>query len=48
VLGAGRITLDHVVDLPRPRRIGGQGFDALRNRLLAELGVRRESVAGSA
>jgi sulfonate transport system ATP-binding protein len=45
VLGEGRITLDHVVDLPRPRRIGGPGFDALRDRLLAELGVRRGSVA---
>jgi hypothetical protein len=35
------------VDLPRPRRIGGETFDALRDRLLAELGVQRGAVASS-
>ena len=35
--------LDVAVDLPRPRRIGGPPFDALRDRLLAELGVHREA-----
>ncbi len=44
VLCDGRISLDVEVDLPRPRRIGGAPFDALRDRLLAELGVRREAV----
>jgi sulfonate transport system ATP-binding protein len=44
VLCEGRISLDVEVDLPRPRRIGGAPFDALRDRLLAELGVRREAV----
>lgn len=39
VLRDGRISLDERVDLPRPRRIGGETFDALRDRLLAELGV---------
>ncbi len=43
VLREGRICLDVAVDLPRPRRIGGQTFDALRDRLLAELGVHREA-----
>jgi sulfonate transport system ATP-binding protein len=46
VLRAGRISLDLEVDLPRPRRIGGPAFDALRDRLLAELGVAREGAAG--
>jgi sulfonate transport system ATP-binding protein len=41
VLRAGQISLDEVVDLPRPRRIGGAAFDAQRDRLLAELGVAR-------
>jgi sulfonate transport system ATP-binding protein len=41
VLRAGRVCLDVPVDLPRPRHIGGVGFDALRDHLLAELGVRR-------
>ncbi len=35
----GRISLDVDIELPRPRRIGGPGFDALRGRFLAELGV---------
>jgi sulfonate transport system ATP-binding protein len=39
VLKEGRISLDLRVDLPRPRRIGGPEFDALRDRFLAELGV---------
>ena len=38
-LDDGRISLDIAVDIPRPRRIGGEAFDALRERLLAELGV---------
>jgi len=46
VLHEGRISLDVAVGLARPRRIGGADFDALRDRLLAELGVRREAVAG--
>jgi sulfonate transport system ATP-binding protein len=39
VLRDGTVSLDEPVDLPRPRRIGGERFDALRVRLLAELGV---------
>jgi sulfonate transport system ATP-binding protein len=39
VLTDGRISLDRRVDLPRPRRVGGEAFDGLRDRLLAELGV---------
>ena len=46
VLHEGRISLDVAVGLPRPRRIGGAAFDALRDRLLAELGVHREATAG--
>jgi len=46
VLHEGRISLDVAVGLARPRRIGGADFDALRDRLLAELGVRREAVTG--
>jgi len=46
VLREGRISVDLAVDLPRPRRIGGQAFDALRDRLLAELGVHREAASG--
>ncbi|HEX4126160.1 MAG TPA: ABC transporter ATP-binding protein [Acidimicrobiales bacterium] len=41
VLRDGRICLDVAVDLSRPRRIGGPAFDALRDHLLAELGVHR-------
>ena len=47
VLREGRICLDVAVDLPRPRRIGGPPFDALRDRLLAELGVHREEATTS-
>jgi sulfonate transport system ATP-binding protein len=39
VLTEGRISLNQPVDLPRPRRVGGEEFDALRDRLLLELGV---------
>ena len=39
VLTEGRISLDQRIDLPRPRRIGGEAFDALRDRFLLELGV---------
>lgn len=39
VLTDSRISLDRTVELPRPRRVGGEAFDALRDRLLAELGV---------
>ncbi|HXZ61815.1 MAG TPA: ABC transporter ATP-binding protein [Acidimicrobiales bacterium] len=39
VLKEGRILVDERVDIPRPRRVGGSVFDALRDRLLAELGV---------
>ena len=47
VLREGRIRVDAAVNLPRPRRIGGQAFDALRDRLLAELGVHREVATSS-
>ena len=39
VLKDGRISLDVIVELPRPRRIGGPEFDAYRHRFMAELGV---------
>jgi sulfonate transport system ATP-binding protein len=39
VLKEGRISLDVEVELPRPRVLGGREFDALRARLLTELGV---------
>ncbi len=39
VLQEGRIGFDTRVSLPQPRRAGGEEFDALRDRLLAELGV---------
>jgi sulfonate transport system ATP-binding protein len=45
VLREGRICLDVAIRLPRPRRIGGPSFDALRDRLLAELGVHRQAAA---
>ena len=48
VLRDGRISVDLAVDLPRPRRIGGQAFDALRDRFLAELGVHREAAPAPA
>jgi sulfonate transport system ATP-binding protein len=39
VLKEGQISLNLAVELPRPRRVGGPEFDALRDRLLGELGV---------
>ena len=39
VLVDGRITLDLPIPLEHPRRRGDPGFDELRSRLLAELGV---------
>jgi sulfonate transport system ATP-binding protein len=39
VLTHGRVSLDQSVDLPFPRDRGGKGVTALRQRLLAELGV---------
>jgi sulfonate transport system ATP-binding protein len=39
VLKEGRIGYDTRVRLPHPRRAGGKEFDALRDTLLAELGV---------
>ncbi len=41
VLKQGRISLNLAVNLPRPRRVGGQEFDALRDRFLTELGVEQ-------
>jgi len=39
VLKEGQISLNVRVDLPRPRRVGGPEFGALRDRFLEELGV---------
>ena len=39
VLESGRITLDHPVDLPRPRDPGHPEHSRLRERLLAALGI---------
>jgi len=39
VLTDSKISLDRTVELARPRRIGGEAFDELRDQLLAELGV---------
>jgi sulfonate transport system ATP-binding protein len=39
VLKEGQIGFDTRVRLPHPRRAGGEEFDALRDTLLAELGV---------
>lgn len=39
VLKGGQIGYDTRVRLPHPRRAGGEEFDALRDTLLAELGV---------
>src|ERR1700733_14660549 len=39
VLKEGQISLNIGVELPRPRRVGGPEFDALRDRFLEELGV---------
>jgi sulfonate transport system ATP-binding protein len=41
VLKEGRISLNLEVNLPRPRRAGGEEFDALRDLLLGELGVQQ-------
>jgi sulfonate transport system ATP-binding protein len=46
VLTEGRISLDQRIDLPRPRRIGGEAFDTLRDRFLLELGVGVGAGAG--
>lgn len=42
VLKEGRIGFDTRVRLPHPRRAGGEDFDTLRGRLLAELGVPQD------
>lgn len=42
VLGDGVISKEVVIDLPRPRSLGGRKFEGYRLELLAELGVRRE------
>ena len=42
VLSDGQVSLDERVDLPFPRSRGDEGFDTLRRKLLAELGVREE------
>ncbi|HEY4126092.1 MAG TPA: ABC transporter ATP-binding protein [Rhizomicrobium sp.] len=39
VLKEGRLALDEIVSLPHPRARGGHGFNSLRGKLLAELGV---------
>ena len=39
VLRNGRIAVDVPVSFPRPRSLGGAGFDAVRAQLLRELGV---------
>jgi sulfonate transport system ATP-binding protein len=39
VLVDGRLSLDVPIDLERPRWRGDPGFVALRDRLMAELGV---------
>jgi sulfonate transport system ATP-binding protein len=39
VLRDSKISVDRQVALPRPRRVGGEAFDELRDELLAELGV---------
>jgi len=39
VLKDGQIAFDERVTLPQPRRAGGDAFDTLRSRLLAQLGV---------
>ena len=47
VLKEGRISLNLPIDLPRPRRVGGPEFDALRDRFLEELGVGQPGRPGS-
>lgn len=44
VLKDGRISEDHAVNLPHPRRASHPTFDALRLRLLENLGVDTETV----
>jgi sulfonate transport system ATP-binding protein len=39
VLRDSKISVDRHVELSRPRRVGGDAFDELRDELLAELGV---------
>jgi hypothetical protein len=46
-LREGGISVDPTVEVPWPRRIGGQPLDQLRDRLPAELGVHRESAGSS-
>jgi sulfonate transport system ATP-binding protein len=45
LLDHGRIALDLTVELPRPRRHGAPGFNALRAKLLDALGVREDGAA---
>lgn len=47
VMANGRITFDAPVSLPKPRRRDLPGFSALRDRLLAELGVTTGAQADS-
>lgn len=44
VLRDGRISEDHPVTLPHPRRASHAGFDDLRRRLLSSLGVETDLV----
>ncbi|MBP2300765.1 ABC transporter ATP-binding protein [Azospirillum picis] len=46
VMASGTIAADIPIPLDRPRRHGDPGFIALRSRLLAELGVDEEHLAG--
>ncbi|AIB12622.1 sulfonate ABC transporter ATP-binding protein [Azospirillum argentinense] len=46
VMADGRIAADIPVPLARPRRHGNPGFIALRSRLLSELGIDEEHLAG--
>lgn len=45
VLDHGRIAVDEIVDLPRPRRADAPGFVDLRSRLLNALGVHTTRLA---
>ncbi|MFE2462793.1 ABC transporter ATP-binding protein [Streptomyces sp. NPDC059402] len=47
VLDRGRISADLPVELPTPRRHGGAAYAALRDRLLARLGVDTTDTAGT-
>lgn len=42
VLKNGKIAFDERVQLPHPRRAGGETFDTLRARLLSQLGVHED------